>query len=370
MCVTFPVASRHLIPVVSLLALLSCAGPLVAQVLLIPESTNDTIGMYDPFDGSYLGDLASGGGMQTPIEVLRSPNGTLWVSDQVADGVLEFALDGTAIGPLISGLDNSRGIDIRGGNLFVTSGAGFVAEYTAAGTFVGNFVMDGSDPFDILFLPDGRALYSDIQGSLDNVRLYEADGSSFSQLFNVAFPEQISAKSTGDYLVAVFTDDMIVDFRSDGTINATYAVGVSARGVFELGNGNILFTSASGVSSLDPATGVASSIRAGISARFISSVDLGLGTGFIRGDANADGLFDISDAVFTLASLFIPGSSLPTCLDSADSNDDELMDISDAVYSLAALFIPGSLLPFAPHPGCGSDPDGSSLDCQEFAACP
>lgn len=96
----------------------------------------------------------------------------------------------------------------------------------------------------------------------------------------------------------------------------------------------------------------------------------GGGDEFIRGDANGDGGFDISDAVFTLAALFTPGAASPTCEDSADANDDGTTDISDAVFTLAALFTPGAASPSAPHPGCGEDPSMDTLDCGEYMPCP
>ncbi|MCA8961316.1 MAG: hypothetical protein KDC38_12415 [Planctomycetes bacterium] len=89
-----------------------------------------------------------------------------------------------------------------------------------------------------------------------------------------------------------------------------------------------------------------------------------VGSSFARGDTNQDGLFDISDAVASLAALFIPGTPPPACLDACDTNDDGLFDISDAVFTLASLFIPGSA-PIAPpaHPDCGADPTADGLDC-------
>ncbi len=84
---------------------------------------------------------------------------------------------------------------------------------------------------------------------------------------------------------------------------------------------------------------------------------------FRRGDVNGDTTFDISDAVFTLAALFIPASPAPECTDATDSNDDGVVDISDAVYSLAALFIPGSPSLPAPTGACGTDPTPDALDC-------
>lgn len=94
-----------------------------------------------------------------------------------------------------------------------------------------------------------------------------------------------------------------------------------------------------------------------------------LGDTFVRGDANLDGQIDISDSVFVLAGLFIPGAPAPACLDAADANDDGGFDVSDAVFGLASLFIPGSPPVPAPHPDCGADPTSDALDCST-STCP
>ncbi len=92
---------------------------------------------------------------------------------------------------------------------------------------------------------------------------------------------------------------------------------------------------------------------------------------FVRGDANSDGGYDISDAVFSLGSLFVSGAPQPTCADAADSNDDGVFDVSDPVYTLSALFVPGSPAPSAPHPSCGFDPTVDALTCVAGApTCP
>ncbi|MEM7260553.1 MAG: hypothetical protein AAF488_01085 [Planctomycetota bacterium] len=92
-----------------------------------------------------------------------------------------------------------------------------------------------------------------------------------------------------------------------------------------------------------------------------------VGGQFQRGDGNVDGTFDISDAVFLLAQLFIPGSPSSTCQDANDSNDDGVVDISDAVFTLASLFIPGSPAPPIPSIGaCGDDPTADSTECDQY----
>ncbi|MCA8962807.1 MAG: hypothetical protein KDC38_19925 [Planctomycetes bacterium] len=96
----------------------------------------------------------------------------------------------------------------------------------------------------------------------------------------------------------------------------------------------------------------------------------GGGVEFRRGDVNVDGVFDISDPVFALASLFIPGSPEPGCGDASDANDDGIFDISDAVYALASLFIIGAPPPPSPGGACGTDPTPDSLDCLDYPTCP
>jgi hypothetical protein len=60
----------------------------------------------------------------------------------------------------------------------------------------------------------------------------------------------------------------------------------------------------------------------------------------LRGDANADGLRDISDPITILDCLFL-GGDCPSSLCAGDSNDDGKTDISDAVFLLSYLFLGG-----------------------------
>ena len=83
----------------------------------------------------------------------------------------------------------------------------------------------------------------------------------------------------------------------------------------------------------------------------------------LRGDANADGNVDVSDALVTLNYLFF-GSDEPACLDAADANDSGEVDISDPIFLLGALFLGGDPVP-PPFPDCGPDPSGDALGCAE-----
>jgi len=87
---------------------------------------------------------------------------------------------------------------------------------------------------------------------------------------------------------------------------------------------------------------------------------------FLRGDANADGSFDIADVIRSLGYLF---QDLPvSCLLALDSNDDQTVDIGDSIYSLDALF-GGGPSPGPPHQQCGDDTSAGTLDCDSFPLC-
>jgi hypothetical protein len=92
------------------------------------------------------------------------------------------------------------------------------------------------------------------------------------------------------------------------------------------------------------------------------------GPSFLRGDANGDGIVDISDAVFTLNYLFLGGSA-PLCEVAGDSNDDGSVNISDPSYTLNYLFLGGTAIP-SPFPDCGRDPTADTLSCNTPSGCP
>ena len=87
---------------------------------------------------------------------------------------------------------------------------------------------------------------------------------------------------------------------------------------------------------------------------------------FDRGDANADGQRDISDALVVLEFLFHAGEE-PACLDAADADDSGAVDISDPIVLLGHLFLGAGPLP-APFPDCGAGRAGG-LGCASYPPC-
>jgi hypothetical protein len=87
------------------------------------------------------------------------------------------------------------------------------------------------------------------------------------------------------------------------------------------------------------------------------------GTLFRRGDADSNGLVEITDAVLVLNYMFLGGKA-PDCLDAADTDDSGVLDITDPVSSLQYQFL-GGVAPPSPGPTvCGPDPTvDDPFDC-------
>lgn len=98
-------------------------------------------------------------------------------------------------------------------------------------------------------------------------------------------------------------------------------------------------------------------------------VDLSNEPRFLRGDCNDDGAIDISDAVFSLGSLFL-GQGEGACADACDSNDDGEVDISDAISTLGVLFLGNGTIPLPGVEKCGVDPTQDDVGCDAYRGCP
>jgi hypothetical protein len=93
---------------------------------------------------------------------------------------------------------------------------------------------------------------------------------------------------------------------------------------------------------------------------------------FHRGDVDANGTLQLTDAVGALSYLFTGGAE-PGCFDAADADDNGKLELTDAIRILGHLFL-GAEAPAPPGPpseSCGVDPTGEvpELTCIEYAGC-
>jgi hypothetical protein len=91
------------------------------------------------------------------------------------------------------------------------------------------------------------------------------------------------------------------------------------------------------------------------------------GGAFRRGDANADGVVDLSDAIVLLLYLFGARAEL-ACDQSADMNDSGALDLADVVYCVYYLFAGGSAPPLPFHQ-CGVSEAAVALSCDTYPPC-
>ncbi len=95
---------------------------------------------------------------------------------------------------------------------------------------------------------------------------------------------------------------------------------------------------------------------------------------FRRGDADANGRLEITDAIRSLNYLFVDGAT-PSCLDALDADDSGVIGITDPIVTLQYLFLGGTQIPFPGPETCGSDPSadpgGADMDlgCSAYGEC-
>jgi len=92
--------------------------------------------------------------------------------------------------------------------------------------------------------------------------------------------------------------------------------------------------------------------------------DAPLSRTFSRGDPNADGAADLTDAIAVLDALFLGGGPLG-CEKAGDADDNGVLEITDAIAHLGYLFLGNPAILPAPSPGCGVDLTRDALRCDD-----
>jgi DNA-binding beta-propeller fold protein YncE len=260
---------------VSVIALALVAGLAAhadAQFVMMADSTNNRMVLFDPTDGSLVnGDFfALEGG--TTVHAMQVGN-EIWVSEQIGDRISRWDFEGSSLGAITGGLDNIRGMGRIGNTVYVTNSGtnngapgNSVVMFDTAGSNMGFFATAGlaPSPFGILAYQGGMLVSS--SSANDDIHHFDLEGASIGTFHNSAglnFAEQMTYASNGDILVAGFSSNNIARLDSEsGDIISSFAAS-GARGVYQLGNGNIMWTSGAGVFIHDVNTGGSTQVYAG-----------------------------------------------------------------------------------------------------------
>ncbi|MDN3725511.1 T9SS type A sorting domain-containing protein [Aequorivita sp. SDUM287046] len=208
----------------------------------------------------------------------------IWITYQLDDKIERYSLDGNFLSSIDTGLDNIRGLGIVNSEVWVcNAGTG----NGAPGDGIVRFDFDGNNlgfflttpqsvsPFDVIDNGNGEAYIS--YSSTDNIERRDYSGSFLGNIVPsgvVSFVQQIAIEEPGVILAAVFSvisggnqNGLYRFSETDGAIIDYWSLG-NLRGVATLGNGEILWSSGSGVSRLNPTTGISELISAGNSQFF------------------------------------------------------------------------------------------------------
>ena len=254
------------------LAALAVVGISSAQNLIIPESVGDRFWLFNGFDGSLISNnLFTDSTLGTTVNAIDSGRGTLFVSDQLNDAVYEYSYSGTRLATIAS-LDNIRGINIHNNQLYVTSNNLGVWRYNLDGTGATQFINNTLSSWDIHFRAND-ILVTDSTGN--DIRRYDFNGTYLGDFYNspgspdLNFPQQIAPDGT-NILVAGFslTTTGIYRFDQSGNKINTYGINTGIRGVYRLGNGNILWTGGTRVGIFDVTTNTSTDVINQLSTSF------------------------------------------------------------------------------------------------------
>lgn len=269
----------------SCLVAIATAASATSQFVIMPDSTNNRLVMFSDHDGSVLNSNVFGLAGGTPIHAMQV-GGEIWVSEQVGDRVGRWSFTGTELGALgggaTGGLDNVRGMGRIGSTVYVTNaGTGNTAPGAAVvmfgvdGSSLGHFVTTGLAPSPFGVLPHNGDLLVSSSSADDDIHRFTPAGFSVGTFHNSStlnFAEQMAFAANGDILVAGFSTNNVV--RLDpvtGDVISTFAA-TGARGVFQLGNGNILWTNGSGAHIYDLGSGTGSQVYTG-GGRYLAPFD-------------------------------------------------------------------------------------------------
>jgi hypothetical protein len=274
-------------------------------VLLIPNQTTGAVMAFDEQTGELLDEefipwhqfdpdfpRASS---YSPIHLLPNAAGDgFLMSDQLRWVITEYDLSGN-FRRVFAPTTGERGElvgNIRGmawspsGTLLVTAASGdnahSIVELDADGDYLGTFIPAGLDGLNSPWyvLPrDGDVLVSASGSSA--IHRFAPDGASAGDRFaSLNWPAQLVELDNGNILTVNWSGgdgSAVREYDADGNLVGRYvASGSSYKGVHELGNGNLLVTTSTGVHEIDR-TGAVFNTKAGSAigtARYITHVEL------------------------------------------------------------------------------------------------
>lgn len=266
------------IPSLAFVAAAALASALSAQQVLVTyDATTDRLIAFSPVDGSVVDTNY----FPVPATVQVSAidvNGELWVSEQTGDRIVRYDACGNVLGtmgPTLAGggLDNIRGMAFVNGLVYVTNDgtnngatADSLVVFDPAGNYVNTLALSNSpSPFSVMAWQGDLLVASFAAGN--DVHRYTTNGVSvgvFHDSTAVNLAHTISQASDGNVWCSTFTSNTLVKLDANtGAILTTLPASGNPRGIYELANGNLLWTNSNGANVYDTVALTTSVVFAG-----------------------------------------------------------------------------------------------------------
>lgn len=267
--------------IATLLLFLMSTSLWAQQALMVVDSGLDRVLLLSKVDGSVINSsFIVDASQQTCINAVQVPSGNIYISDQLAGAVYEYTLGGAFVGTVVGapqGLANIRGIAVNNNQLYVTVASGTFANtvqrFNLNGTGQSTFITSTNliSPFDVFFRANGEVLVSNGTTTGTNnslVQRFDSSGNFLGTFQTVPpptgairFPQQIFERSNGNVLVGGFSvPSALYEYDAAGNQVNALAPGLGVRGVYELDNGNYLFTAGTRLATVNPTSGLVTDI--------------------------------------------------------------------------------------------------------------
>ncbi|HEX6810891.1 MAG TPA: hypothetical protein VF384_04635 [Planctomycetota bacterium] len=258
--------------------LVASAAP--AQMLLATDGTTDQLIAFNPYDGSLISSALFAIPNTTQVAAI-DVNGEIWITEQTGDRITRRDITGTilgTIGPTFvgGGLDNIRGLAYVSGLVYVTNAGtangapgNAIVVFDPAGNFVQSFTTNllATSPFAVIPF-EGDILVSGFSNNKDIYRftLGGVPVGIFHDSTTVAPVHGLARASDGNVWCIGFTTANACKLdKTTGAVLTNISLGASTtpRGIYELGNGNVMWTNGTGVNIYDVVTQTTSQVFTG-----------------------------------------------------------------------------------------------------------
>lgn len=269
-----------------------------AGVLVVTDTTHKSLMTFNGYNGSvinssYLSMSAQDCG--NPIAARIVSPAEFWVTDKSNDQLLRYAVaDNSFLGYITgaSSFSSPMGMEVVGTTAYVANASSSkqnVVMLDIPSASVTGAFKAGSDglgtPYDVQLYEDAgskttRLLVDDASSHPigQDLDIFSLAGTYIRKFHDstgtgdIRQPQQMSVTATNSVLAAGSTSSYgVYEYKSNGELLNYWSRTTGVRGVYELGNGNILFTDTNGVHILDRTLGTVTDAYSGISANYIEA---------------------------------------------------------------------------------------------------